>query len=478
MSSPLTDAGELSRSQQHCLPLKQNPSSIRTQHILVQGGILHAVDNPGRMKMKKLLAFATVIMFAFSPLCGQLPVQGDFTQHYLKGVEAYTAKDFSKSIEEFEAASRISPEHIGATYNLACVYALNGRKEDALACLLGIVEKGIDPGIAGDDDLKSLRETSVFRALLSKVDQLQKPVNHSTTAFTLPEKDLITEGIAFDPTTSTFYVSSVHKRKIVRVDDHGKAMDFTREGEDSLWCCLGMAVDAARRTLWVTSTALPEMEGYDKKEDGSSGVFKFDLTKGRLSKKYILPNSTGRFNLNDIAVGKRGEVYVADGRSHGIYTIDPENDRLELLIRAPEITSPQGIAVSPDGKSIYVASYGHGVFIIDVATKNFARLNHPDNVSMAGIDALCLYNGSLIGIQNGVRPHRVSRFFLDRTGRNVEKAGILEMNNPLFNEPTLGVIANGQYYYIANSQWGSFDKEHRIFPTEQLQMPLVLKVKL
>ncbi len=46
----------------------------------------------------------------------------------------------------------------------------------------------------------------------------RRPVVKSTVAFTLPERDLLTEGIAYDPRTRAFFVGSVHRRKIVRVD--------------------------------------------------------------------------------------------------------------------------------------------------------------------------------------------------------------------------------------------------------------------
>jgi hypothetical protein len=35
---------------------------------------------------------------------------------------------------------------------------------------------------------------------------------------------------------------------------------------------------------------------------------------------------------------------------------------------------------------------------------------------------------------------------------------LARMNNPLFDEPTLGIVANGAYYYVANSQGGRFLK--------------------
>src|SRR4051812_9537514 len=68
------------------------------------------------------------------------------------------------------------------------------------------------------------------------------PPRHAEVAFTINEKDLIPEGIAYDPAQKEFYVGSILKRKIVRIDSSGRASDFTSEGQDGLFKVLGMTV--------------------------------------------------------------------------------------------------------------------------------------------------------------------------------------------------------------------------------------------
>ncbi|MCI0694695.1 hypothetical protein L0337_22155 [candidate division KSB1 bacterium] len=79
---------------------------------------------------------------------------------------------------------------------------------------------------------------------------------------------------------------------------------------------------------------------------------------------------------------------------------------------------------------------------------------------------------------NGIRPHRLSQFFLNQSLDRIERAEIIEANNPLFNEPTLGVLERDTFYYVANSQWGSFNKDETIFPLEKLQEPIIMRVKI
>ena len=145
----------------------------------------------------------------------------------------------------------------------------------------------------------------------------------SSTAFTIPEKGLITEGLAYDPAEETFFVSSVHKRRILSVSSTGEAKTFASE-QDGLFSVLGMSVDAKRRHLWVTSTAFPQMLNFKKEEDGVSAVFKFDLrTKKEVLTTTLRPGDltfAGRYWLLDPAKHVRGNVraghrhQAADGR--------------------------------------------------------------------------------------------------------------------------------------------------------------------
>jgi hypothetical protein len=97
---------------------------------------------------------------------------------------------------------------------------------------------------------------------------------------------------------------------------------------------------------------------------------------------------------------------------------------------------------------------------------------------MLGIDGLYFYKGSLIGIQNGVNPYRVIRVKLSGDMRAYETFEIMESNNPLFSEPTLGVIRNGELLFNANSQWDAINEQGQFTAPEKLQELRVLKLKL
>jgi hypothetical protein len=54
---------------------------------------------------------------------------------------------------------------------------------------------------------------------------------------------------------------------------------------------------------------------------------------------------------------------------------------------------------------------------------------------------------------------------------------VLEANHADFLEPTLGVIVNDSFYYIANSQWPLID-EKGVLKKEKLREPVILRLKL
>ena len=200
---------------------------------------------------------------------------------------AYKAKDYAAAIENFKKAAEIIPDHPTLLYNLACVYALAGKRSDALASLSKVAEMGLVLAAEKDGDLDSIKDAPEFKLILKRFEASKAPIIKSSTAFTINEKGLITEGLAYDPLEETFFVSSVHKRKILSVSKSGDAKTFASE-QDGLFSALGMAVDAKRRHLWVTTTAFPQMVNFKKEEDGTSAVFKFDLRTKKIVKKYVL----------------------------------------------------------------------------------------------------------------------------------------------------------------------------------------------
>jgi hypothetical protein len=399
------------------------------------------------------------------------------TRYFVQqALQAYRAKDYAAYLENMKQAQSLRPEHPTLMYNMAGAYALNGKSVEALATLGRVAQMGlIYP--TDDEDFASIKSAEEFKAIVKKFEANKAPVTHSTQALTLEEKGLVTEGLAYDPVSATFFVSSVHKRKIVSVNSKGEARDFS-DAQDGLWCVLGMKVDAGRRVLWVASAALPQMMNFSESDKYRTGVFKYDLKTGKLLKKYLLPDTTKGHVFGDLVVHASGDVYVTDSATPGVYLISQQRDALEVYAGAESFISPQGVDFSADGKKLFMSDYLMGLFVFDVKTKKLTKLEHPENISLYGLDGIYFYRGSLLAVQNGTIPQRVVRLFLNPAMTRVERLEVIESNNPLADEPTLGVISKDNFYFIANSQWSTVNEKGELAPAEKLHRPSILKTKL
>lgn len=289
---------------------------------------------------------------------------------------------------------------------------------------------------------------------------------------------MITESIAYDSVKKKFYLSSVYRKKIVWIDDKGNTGNFKTEGEDGLWAVFGIKADPARRILWACTGAVEQMNGYNKNEAGKAAVFKYNIDSKKLIKKYELKDSANEHLFGDLTLGSNGDVYVSDSRFNAVYKIPVGSESLEMFVEPNEFISLQGLVLSPDEKYLFLADYGLGLFKIDLETRKIEHIKSIPDFTPLGTDGLYFYKNSLIATQNGINPQRVVRIYLNSSLEKIEKYSILESNNPCFDEITLGVIEGNDFYYIANSQWGSFDKQGKIFPLEKLKEPEILKTKL
>ena len=392
------------------------------------------------------------LLFAVSVCLAQESQNRKLGRHYTQGLAAYQKKDYQAFLDNFKAASEVAPNHLEVMYNVARGQALVGNTAAAIAALNRIVGLGLSMDIQTNRDFDSIRTSDEFKPLMRRIENANKPVGRSTVAFTLPEKDLIPEGIAYDPASQQLYLGSIYRRKILSLDKSGTVKDFTAERQDGLWGVLGMKVDAKRRVLWATCMAGPE----EKEFNGYSGVFKYDLASKKLIKKYILDNQPRGHLLNDLVITANGDVYITDSASGGVYRISHQKDELEVFVQPGEFIYPNGITLSDDEKRLFVADWSKGISVINVDGRAVLALSHPDDVTLAGIDGLYFDHKSLIAVQNGTKPERVVRFFLNQEMSGVERATIIESNNPFFSVPTTGVMAGDYFYYIANSHVDAF----------------------
>jgi hypothetical protein len=397
---------------------------------------------------------------------------------YQEAVRAYEAHDLPAFLRHAREAARLRPAHRAVVYTLASAYALAGDKAGALATLRRFAALGHTADLDADADFTTIRLLPAYDSLRQAIRRNAAPLVRSTPAFTLAERDLLTEGIAYDPRTRSFFVGSVRRGKILRVDDRGRTTELVPPGVAGFWAPLGMRVDAARRVLWVAAAAVPQTVGFDSADAGRSGLFRFDLATGALTGRFPLPDDGQTHTLGDVAIARNGDVYSTDSRGPAVYRVRAGSDSIEQFVASPLLLAAQGLALDAEERTLYVADYWRGILRIDLATRVVRLLGTADDVLALGIDGLYLVGGSLVGIQNGVAPDRVVRLRLDASGNRVEHAEVLERARPDYAEPTLGVVVGHDLFYVAASQWERFRDDGTIDAPDTLRPPLVLRLRL
>ena len=393
--------------------------------------------------------------------------------------EAYDRGDKAAFLSIYEELAGRRPGEVFTLYNLACGQSLNGQSEAAVRTLEDILAHRVASNLDADKDFDSIRQTEGYKRVSAGMTAFRKEriSSGAERAFTIPEKGFVAEGVAYDPVTKAFFVSSVRHRKIVRIDANGKITDFVSAGRDGLRSALGIRVDPKRRTLWVASEAVPSMDGYKKGEPRGAAVFEYDVDSGRLRKEHLPAAGEGEApGFDDLTLAPDGGLFVNDGFSPRVWRLPPGGE-LRVFLASDVFGGTQGMAVSENGKTLYVSDY-RGLFAVDIATRRVAALRVPPDLSLNGIDGLALSGSSLIAIQNGIVPHRVIRLDLAADGLTISRARILEMNHPDFDEPTLGVVVGGAFYFSADSQGQKFlDEKHPISP-DDMREAFILKLPL
>lgn len=401
---------------------------------------------------------------------GQNPEAG---RHVAEARKAAANKDYASAYEHLLKAHAYHPYHQGILYQLGVMSALTGKPDESIPYLRKALY--INAGYSLDiPELASVKDRNDFQQLLLLQKDLQKVVATSDTAFVLTDRSLHVESVSVNPKTGTAYVGSVHRRKIVAIDTNGNARDFTKSGEHGLTAILGLRVDTKRQLLWACSSPLEEMEGYDSLLP--SRVYRFDLQTGRLQAHYEAPGS-GHV-LGDLAIGPNGQVLVTDSRTNEVYVVNEKSGALDRFLTDETFWSMQGLTFSDDGKYVFISDYVQGPYRVDLASRQVIKVKSSLENSLKGIDGLIFHHGTLLALQNGTFPLRVVRFQLNATLDTITGVETLDQGRPALNEPTQGTVAGDEFYFVANSQWGGYNKDHTPKPVAELQDIVVLKCKL
>jgi sugar lactone lactonase YvrE len=352
---------------------------------------------------------------------------------------AVQAKDFAKLRETLLQLKPLVPGNPRLVYNLAASEAVLGHRTAAIACIRNLTGMGLIYDLAADPDFESIKTTPGFKAAIDRVTANKKPVSHSTAAFPIAGHDLIAEDIAYDPSTKRFFVSSVRHGQILTPDG--------KEFAHADWSILAIHADPARRLLWATTAWLAECAACKPGDKDKTALLAFDLDSGALKQRIESPVPGA---LGDLTTSSTGDVFVSEGLHGAIFRLRAGAQEFERLDTPGEFPSPQTAALSADEQTLYIPDYARGIAAMHLSDRKVEWIQPADDIALNGIDGLYRDGDHFLAVQNGTNPKRLVRLSLD-----LHKQEILEANTPYLGEPTHGVFANGDFYFIANSGWSS-----------------------
>src|SRR5262249_1938958 len=121
---------------------------------------------------------------------------------------------------QIAAVEKLLPTFVdrgAALYFLAAARIHLGEPREAMELLnqCMALEEGFDP--SGGSEFAGLRAEHSFSEMTDRAKMRFRTVAQARGALVTEDKDLIPEGLAWDPRRGVFYLSSLHRRKIVQI---------------------------------------------------------------------------------------------------------------------------------------------------------------------------------------------------------------------------------------------------------------------
>jgi hypothetical protein len=382
--------------------------------------------------------------------------------HDMAGLSAlgqvYAAQnDMPRFIWVLKRVGELSPNSGELKLQLALAYAKADDKPHAYDTLIRMQTQGFGYDISKDKRFEPIHGTKVWDYIVANLNVNAKQFGEGKAAFSLPKGDYLYDALAWDAKRGDVFVGSVRDGSIRRVDARGKVSDFIKPNADNgLWGVDALAVDAARGKLYAGSSSTAIFQGFSGDNAGKAGIFEFDLTSGKLLKKYAFDAGAGTHRLTALAVASDGKVYAADAARKQIFKL--EDGKLRDIVNNPKLTRFSALTMSGDGRTLYLADYALGIFGYDLATgKAFEVAYDQSRLVLGGIVSMHWYDGTLIVVEDGMVPKRIMRLQLDKDGRKIASAMPLDVAHAEFVALGASTIAGDKLYTITNLQYGLYD---------------------
>jgi SMP-30/Gluconolactonase/LRE-like region len=368
-------------------------------------------------------------------------------------------------------------ETVAVKYQLASDYAILGDfdRTIALAAEVAQADQGFDFPL--DREFKPLANCLEFTRIADSIHGSHLPVHRCLASFTIDDRRLIPEGLAYDERTQSFLLGSLNEKRIIRYSKEGIVSEFAQAGRNGLSAVLGIRMDPRDGSVWVAS-------GEDAEH---AALFHFSPT-GEFIRKFRPPKDKSDHLFNDLVVRRDGAVFLTDSTANQVYTLPKDETELVPVRTSRRLYYPNGIALSPDDKTVFIAD-AFGILAcerISTPVRRHADTPIPADIhpvrpgahmTLSGFDGLYTWRDCLVGVQNSLGSPRVvvARLNSDRT--EATALIVLEYRTKYSQLPTTGALVGDTFYFITNSQIDHY-KNGKLLNPEGLVPIVVAKVDL
>lgn len=373
------------------------------------------------------------------------------------------------AVADLEALASSFPESAGVQLRLLNAAHRAGDSARVRAAMIRLSEMGyaLSPGAL--EELGRRLDGPEAASLAARAAADRGEIGGSELVTTVPADFRLVEGLAWDPHGRRLFASSIVSRQLLVQGPEGwSAVPGIDAGSLS-----GLAVDAPRGLLWMASGVV---EPTPSPETAFRGLIAVSLDNLRVVRRVTVTDAG--LSPGDIGVAADGTVYASDPMSGAILRLLAGAEAIEILVPPGRLRSPQGIAVVSDRSRLYVPDYNYGIAIVDLPSGRLSRLAADAPMMLNGIDGLLLFEGDLIGIQNGTNPRRIVRIRLDRSGTRATGLEVIERNHRDWGEPTLAQLREGRLIYVADAQWERFGAGGQVSGAEPLRPTAIRAVPL
>lgn len=372
--------------------------------------------------------------------------------------QAKSSEDYSGLQEVMEKVVKIKPHVPVLQYQLAEAYSLNGEKSKAFNSLIALQKLGLYFDLENNKNFDNISVHNVFNYIKENMDANGKHFGGGVESFNIDKSfsGLLFESIAFDSNSQAFLMGSIRDGRVIKISaSNGEISTLINPadgGVDGPWATLDIETDEANDVLWVASSAISQFGKVNGKSAGLSGIFKYQLSTGKLLNSYPVPGNKKPTLFKDIHLTSKGDLYILGVINGVVLKLAKGSDQIALAFTAKTHKNLRSITSDETGDILYISDAEDGIVVVDTVQQKNGLFRNSEALSLVGISDLIFDDNGLIMIQNGFKPERVMRLVLNEDKVSIKTVVPIESSHPLFKSPSYGVVIGEGLYYIANSQ--------------------------